>query len=103
MFAEGSVTNILGVFFRVVTLCWEVIDEVVGDVSLVVLVDIFTGTSDIISGVAVDVVIIVEIYNVVSVVDVSNAEEDGVCGAEKLRESKQNIKRSQPKYSEVVS
>ena len=91
MFAEGSVTNTLGLFFRVVTLCWEVIDEVVGDVSLVVLVDIFTGTSDIISGVAFDVVIIVEIYNVVSVVDVSNAEEDGVCEAEKLRESKQNM------------
>ena len=85
MFAEGSVTKTLGVFFRVVTLCWEVIDEVDGDVSLVVLVDIFTGTSDIISGVAVDVVIIVEISNVVCVLDVSNAEEGGVCEAEKLR------------------
>ena len=77
MFAEGSVTKTLGVFFRVVTLCWEVIDEVVGDVSLVVLVDILTGTSDIISGVAVDVVIIVEISNVVFAVD-TTTDENGV-------------------------
>ena len=60
----------------------EDIEGVIDDISLVALVDIFTGTSDIISGIVMDVVIIVEIYNVVSVVDMPTSDEDEVCKSE---------------------
>ena len=60
------------------------IEDVIDDINLVTLVDIFTGTSDIISCVVIDVVIMVEIYNVVSAVGMACAGEVGVCKAEMI-------------------
>ena len=89
---EYLIEDILGLdcFSDVVDVVWKVvvtidgedIEDVVDDISLVALVDIFTGTSDIISGVVIDVVIIVEISDVVSAVDMSTTEEVGVCESE---------------------
>ena len=51
----------------------EGIEDVINDIDLVALVDIVTGTSDNISDVVIDVLIIVDISNVVFTTD-----EDGV-------------------------
>ena len=67
------------VWKTVVSIDGEDIEVVIDDISLVALVDIFTGTSDIFSGVVIDVVIIVEISDVVTAVDMSCKEVDGVC------------------------
>lgn len=48
----------------------------IDEYDLVALVDIFTGNSGIISGVVIDVVIIVEISNVVFNIDMSSTETD---------------------------
>ena len=69
---------IIGVWKVVVTTDGEDIEDVVDDISLVALVDIFTGTSDIISGDVIDAVIIVEISDVVSAVDMTCTDEDEV-------------------------
>ena len=67
------------VWKTVVSIDGEDIEVVIDDISLVAPVDIFTGTSDIFSGVVIDVVIIVEISDVVTAVDMSCKEDDGVC------------------------
>ena len=56
------------------------IEDGINEINLVALVDIFTGTSDIISGVVIDVVIIVEI----SAVDMSTTDDNGVCKSETM-------------------
>ena len=67
-----------GVWKAAVAIDGEKIEDVIDDINLVPLVDIFTGISDIISGAVIDVEIIVEIYDVVFTVDMSTTEEDGV-------------------------
>ena len=73
---------IIGVWKVVVTTDGEDIEDVVDDIILVALVDIFKGTSDIISGDVIDAVIIVEISDVVSAVDMSCTDEDEVSKSE---------------------
>ena len=53
----------------------EDIEDVIEDINLFGLVDVLTGTCDVISGVVIDVVIIVD---VVSAVDMSCTDEDKV-------------------------
>ena len=57
----------------------EGIEDVIDDIDLVALVDIVTGTSDNISDVVIDVLIIVDISNVVFTTD-----EDGVNKSEMI-------------------
>ena len=70
---------IIGVWKVLVTTDGEDIEDVIDDINLV---DIFTGTSDIISGDVIDAVIIVEISDVVSAVDMSCTDEDEVSKSE---------------------
>ena len=58
----------------------EGIEDVIDDIDLVALVDIVTGTSDNISDVVIDVLIIVDISNVVFTTD-----EDGVNKSEMIK------------------
>ena len=58
----------------------EGIEDVINDIDLVALVDIVTGTSDNISDVVIDVLIIVDISNVVFTTD-----EDGVNKSEMIK------------------
>ena len=60
------------------------IKDVIDDIDLVALVDIFTGISDIISG-AVFEVVIGKISDVVPAVDMSTADEDGVNDTEMVK------------------
>ena len=87
MVVDEVILLVIKVLFSIV---WdrEDIEDGIDDIDLVTLVDIFRGTSDIISGVVIDVVIIVEISNVVFVLDILNIEEDGVCKSEIINTNK---------------
>ena len=58
------------------------IEDVIDEIDLVALVDIFNGTPDILSSVVIDVVNLVEISAVVSAVDMSITDDNGVCKSE---------------------
>ena len=60
---------IIGVWWNVVFIDGGYIEDVIDNIELVALVNIFTGTSDMISGVVLDVVIIAATSNVVFAVD----------------------------------
>ena len=64
-----------GVWKIVFIIDGEDMEDVIDDINLVALVDVLTGTCDVISGVVIDVVIIVD---VVSAVDMSCTDEDKV-------------------------
>ena len=76
------VESVIMVVMVLLLLDGKVIEEVIDDVDLVALVDIFTGNSDIISGVFIDGVIVVDI---VFAVDMSGKKDVGVCKSEIIK------------------
>ena len=74
-----------------VTIGGKVIEDVIDDVDLVALVDVFTGTSDIIFGVVMDVLIIAEISDVVFALYILGTKVNGVCKSEIIQKVSTNL------------
>ena len=92
-----------GVWKVVVFTDGEDIEDVIDDINLVALVDIFTGTSDVISGVVFDLVIIGMISDVVPAVAMSTTDGDGGNDAEIIEKVQPKlIMRPQTNHLEIV-